>query len=155
MTEHSTHALSVGEGGSTLLHSLVQHAEGSHLGTYYRIVGPTLIARLLLMGGSTPRKVAAAVLLSLHEHRAGGGRASHLLEAHMNAVGLQESFSNEDLQMAFLLAPRGLVIAIPGDPNNVSKELPPTVDMEVIPAGCLSLGSALGIKHVAAGIWRL
>ena len=152
MTEHSTHALPVGAGGSTL-HSLIQHAEESNLGTYYRIAGP-LIARLLLMGGSAPRKVAAD-LLSPPEQRAGGGWASHLLEAHMNAVGLQESFSNEDMQMAFLLAPRGLVITIHGDPISVSKELPPTVDMEVIPAGCLSPRSARGAKHVAAGFRRL
>ena len=53
---HSTHALPVGAGGA-FLHSLVMHGGGSHLGTYYRIAAP-LIARLLAMGGSTPREVA-------------------------------------------------------------------------------------------------
>ena len=67
------------------------------------------------MRGSTPRKVAAD-LLSPAEKRIGGGWASHLLAAHIGATDLQESFSNEDLQMALLLAPRGLVISILGDP---------------------------------------
>ncbi len=60
VTKQSTHALLV-EAGGAALHSLVQHGGGSHLGTYYRIAGP-LIARLMLMGGTTPRKVAADLL---------------------------------------------------------------------------------------------
>jgi len=57
---HSTNALPVGAGGASL-HSPVMHGGGSHLGTYYRIAGP-LIARLLAMGGCTPRKVAVHLL---------------------------------------------------------------------------------------------
>ncbi len=58
--EQSTHALPVGAGGASL-HSLGRHGGGSHLGTYYR-VARTLIARLLAMGGSIPRKAAAHLL---------------------------------------------------------------------------------------------
>ncbi len=57
--------------------------------------------------------------------------------------------------MAFLLAPRGLVITRPGDLRNGAKELPPTVDTDVLPPGPLSPGSAREIKHIAAGIRRL
>jgi len=57
--------------------------------------------------------------------------------------------------MAFLLAPRGLVITIPGDPRSVAKELPPSLDTDVLPQGLLSPGSARGVKHIAAGIRRL
>jgi hypothetical protein len=39
----------------------------------------------------------------------------------------------DELQMVFLLTPRGLVIAFLGDPRNVAKELPPTVDTDVPP----------------------
>jgi len=133
------HALPIGAGGAALL-SLVQHAEGIHLGTYYRIAGP-LIARLLLMGGSTPRKVAAD-LLSPAEKGIGGGWALHLLSSHKGATDLQEAFSNEDLQMALMLAPQDLVISIPSDPQSVSKEPAPTVDIDVIPVDRLTLHGA-------------
>ena len=53
VTEKSTHALPVGAGGASL-HSLMQHGDGSHLGTHFRIAGP-LNALLLMMGGPTPR----------------------------------------------------------------------------------------------------
>ncbi len=132
---------------------MVHHAEGIHIGTYYRIAGP-LIARLLLMGESTPRKVAAD-LLSPAEKGIGGGWASHIIAAHRGSKDLQESFSNEDLQMALMLAPRGLVITVPGDPQSVSKDLAPTVDIDVISVGRLTPEFMRGIKHVAAGIRRL
>ena len=135
------------------MHSLVKHGGGRHLGTYYRIAGP-LIARLVMMGGTTPRKVAAD-LLSPSEQGYGGGWSPHLLEAHITAVDLQESLSNEDMQMAFLLAPCGLVISLLGDPRSMSNEQAPTVDTDVIPLGRLSPGSTRGIKHVAALIRRL
>ena len=89
-TEESTHALSVGARGASL-HSLNRHGGGSHLGTYYRIVGP-LIARLLVMGGNIPRK-AAAHLLHPAEHVRNGGWAMHLLDAHKAVVDSQESFT--------------------------------------------------------------
>jgi len=141
------------ERGGASLHSLVMHGGGSHLGTYYRIVGP-LIARLLAMGGCTPRKVAEH-LLNPSAVQEGGGWAFHLLEAHKAAVGLQESFTKDELKTTFLLAPRGLVITMPGEPSNVSKDLPPTVDTDDIPIGPLSPMSARGVRHVAASIRRL
>ena len=86
VTTESTHALPVGAGGAAL-HSLVHHGGGSHLGTYYEIAGP-LIARLLLMGGLTPRKVSTDLVdPTRHAHR--GGWASHLLDAHNAALELQ------------------------------------------------------------------
>ncbi len=85
---------------SAVLPSLVV---GSHPGTYYRIASP-LIARLLMMGGSTPRR-AAAHLLSPLEQANWVGWAAHLLQAYQAAVDLQESFTGDDLRMAFLLAP--------------------------------------------------
>ena len=84
------------------------------------------------MGGATPQR-AATQLLSPLEQSDRGGRSAHLLKAHQAAVDLQESFTHDDLQMAFLLAPRGLVITIPGDPRSVAKELPPTMDSDVLP----------------------
>jgi len=59
----------------------------------------------------------------------------HLLDAHRAAVNLQESYTADELQNALLLAPRGLLITVPGDPSNVAKDLPPTVDTDVPPAG--------------------
>jgi len=79
----------------------------------------------------------------------------HLMDAHREAVNLQESFTVNELQTALLLAPRGLVITVPGDPSRVAKDLPPTVDTDVLPAGPLTPGSARGVKHVAAGMRRL
>jgi hypothetical protein len=70
-------------------------------------------------------------------------------------VDLQESFTHDDLQMAFLLASRGLDITVPGDPLSLAKELPPTVDTDVLPLGPPMFGSARGVKHIAAGIRRL
>jgi hypothetical protein len=114
----------VGAGGASL-HSLVRHEGGSHLGTYYRVAGP-LIARLLAMGGSTPRKVAAFLLHPAeHVHGEGGGWAMHLNDAHRKAVNLQESFTANELQTSLLLAPRRLVITVPWNPSNVAKDLPP------------------------------
>ena len=106
------------------------------------------------MGGSTPRRVAAD-LREPPERGPVRGWAAHLLAAHRAAVCLQESFTTADLHRAFLLAPRGLVIKLPGDPNNAAKELPQTVETEVVPLGCLSPGSTRGIKHVASGLRRL
>ena len=131
----------------------MQHGGGSHLGTYYRIAGP-LVARLLMMGGATPRR-AAAHLLSPLEEADRGGWAAHLLKAHQAEVDLQESFTHDDLQLPVLLAPRGLFITILGGPRSVAKELPPTVDTDVLPLGPLSPGSARGVKHIAAEIRRL
>ena len=146
MTEQSNHTFPVKAGGASI-HSLVQHGGGSHLGTYYRIAGPLIIARLLMMGGHAPRK-AAAHLMNPSEQADGGGWATHLLDAHKAAVGLEKSFSNDDMEMAFLLAPRGLVITLPGDPCNVAKEVPPKL-------GLLSHGSARGVKYIVAGIRRI
>jgi len=70
-------------------------------------------------------------------------------------VDLHESFTQDDLQMAFLLGPRGLVIIVPGDPLNVAKELPHIVDTDVLPPGPLMPGSTRGVKGIAAGIKRL
>ena len=109
----------------------MQHGRGSHLGTYYRIAGP-LIARLLMMGEATPRR-ATAHLLSPLEQADRGGWAAHKLKAHHAEVDLHESFTHDDLPMAFLLAPRGLVITISGNPRGVAKELPPIVDTDVLP----------------------
>ena len=53
-----------------------------------------------------------------------GGWAAHLLQAHQAAVDLHESFTHDDLHMAFLLGPRGLVIVVLGDPRSVANELP-------------------------------
>ena len=131
------------------MHSLVRHEGGSHLGTFYRIAGP-LIARLLVM----PRKVAAH-LLHPDEHVRNGSLAMHLLDAHKAAVEMHESFTENELQTALMLAPRGLVITMPGDPSSVAKDLPPTVDTDVLPAGPLSPRSARGARHIAAGTRRL
>ena len=79
----------------------------------------------------------------------------NLLDAHRAAVDLQESFTADELQTALLLAPRGLVITVLGDPSSVAKDLPPTVDTDVLPAGLLSPGSARGVRHIAASMRRL
>ena len=79
----------------------------------------------------------------------------HLLDAHRAVVDMQETFNFDELQTAIMLAPRGLVIVVPGDPNSVSKDLPPTVDTDVLPAGPISPGSARGVKHIATGMRRL
>ena len=57
--------------------------------------------------------------------------------------------------MASLLAPRGLVINVPGDPLKVTKELPHNVDTDVLPPGPMMPGFARGVKHIAAGVRRL
>ena len=114
---HSTHALHVGAGGASL-HSLQRHGSASHLGTYYRIAEP-LIARLLMMGGLTPRKAAEQLLNPTPAH-ASEGWEFHLLHAHGAAKGLHESFNPKELKTTFFLAPRGLVITLPGDPNKVN-----------------------------------
>ena len=101
--EQSTHALPMEAGGASL-HSLVRHGGGSHIGTYYRAARP-LIARLLAMGRSTPRK-AAAHLLHPGEHVHSGGWAMHFMDAHREAVDLHESFTADELQTVLLLAPR-------------------------------------------------
>ena len=57
--------------------------------------------------------------------------------------------------MAFLLAPRGLVITVPGDPRSDAKELPPIVEADVLPPGPLTHGSGGGVRHIAMGIRKL
>ena len=79
----------------------------------------------------------------------------HLMDAHREAVDVQESFTADGLQTALLLAPRGLVIIVSGDPSSIAKDLPPIVGTDVLPAGPLSPGSARGVKHIAAGMRRL
>jgi hypothetical protein len=106
------------------------------------------------MCGPTPRKAAAHLLNPSHQAH-DGGWARYLLDAHRAAVDLHESFSQDDPEMAFQLAPRGLVITLLGDPRSVTKELPPNVDTDVLPPGPLSPGSPRGVKHIAAGIRRL
>jgi hypothetical protein len=80
----------------------VPYGNGSHLGTYYRITGP-LVARLLMIGGLTPRKATEQLVNPTTAH-ACEGWAFHLLHAHGAAEGLQESFTPEERKMAFLLA---------------------------------------------------
>jgi len=60
-----THVLPAGAGGASL-HSIVHHGGGSHLGTYYRNVGP-LIARQMMMGGAMPRGAAANLLSPMEQ----------------------------------------------------------------------------------------
>jgi hypothetical protein len=79
----------------------------------------------------------------------------HLMDAHREAVNLHESFTADELHTALLLAPRVLVITVQGDPSSVAKDLPPTVDTDVLPTGPLSSGSARSVKHVVAGMRRL
>ena len=103
LSDSSTHALPAGAGRASL-HSMMHHEGGSHLGTYYRIDGP-LIARVLMMGGATPRR-AAAHLFSPLEQADRGGWAAHLLKAHQAAVDLcWEFFTHDDLHITFLLPP--------------------------------------------------
>jgi hypothetical protein len=73
----------------------------------------------------------------------------------ISGVELHESFFNEGLEMAFMLPPRGHIITLPSNPRSVAKELPPTVDTNILPLGSLYPGSARGVKHIAAGIRRL
>ena len=80
------------------------------------------------------------------------GWAFHLLHAHNAIEGLHESFTPEELKTAFLLAPRGLVITLLGDHNNVNKELPQKMDTYVLPLGPLSHGGARGVMHIVAEI---
>ncbi len=70
-------------------------------------------------------------------------------------MDLQESFSQDELHMVFLLAPRGLVITLRGDLRSVAKEPPPIVDTDVLPPGPLFPGGPRGVKQITAGIRRL
>ena len=58
---HSTHALPVGAGGRLHPHWACMAGAATSALAYYRIAGP-LIARILAMGGCTPRKVADHLL---------------------------------------------------------------------------------------------
>ena len=101
------------------MHSVERHGSGNHLGTHYRITGP-VIARLRMMGGPTPRK-ATKHLLNSASAGACEDWTSHLLQANGTVEDLHESFIPDELKTTFLLAPRGLVITLVGDPNNVNK----------------------------------
>ena len=79
----------------------------------------------------------------------------HLMDVHREAVDLQESFTANELQTALLLAPHGLVTIVRWDPSTVAKDLPPTVDTDVLPTSPLFLWSARGVKHIAACMRRL
>ena len=56
------------------------------------------------MGGSTQRKATALLLHPAeHAHSGGGVWAMHLMDAHREAVDLQELFTANELQTALLL----------------------------------------------------
>jgi len=132
-----------------------KHSNGSHLGTYYRIAGGPLIARLLTMDGLTPRK-ATEHLLNPTAARACEGWVSHLLQSHGAAKGLHESFTSEELETSFLIPPRGLAITLASDPNNANKQGTPANNGHRCTSPCsLSPGGARGVKHVATRIRRM
>ena len=123
------------------------------MGTYLRIACP-LITRLMWIGESTARKVAEQLLHSATVEREKSG-AKYLLKAHQTTITLQESFTPEELKVAFFMAPCGLVVATPGDPSNVNKDLAHIVKTGIIPPASLSPGSTKGVMHIAAKIRRL
>jgi hypothetical protein len=80
----------------------------------------------------------------------------YLLEADGTSEDLHESFTPEEFKTTFLLAFSGHVITLAGYPINVNKELPQSVDTDVLPLGpLLSSWSARGVNHIADGIRHL
>jgi hypothetical protein len=100
--ENSTHTLPIGAGGAGLT-SLEDHAAGGYIGAFFRIAGP-LQQRLIAMGGSTNREVAAA-LQDPSANRCTRQWARAVCEAHEDARTLQRSFTPAERYSADALAP--------------------------------------------------
>ncbi len=88
-------------------------------------------------------------------HARGGRLISFMHTARFRACTSLKVFYPGGAQDDLLASSRGLVITLPGDPNNVNKELPQTVDTDVLPPCPLSPGGAWGVKHIAIVIRRL
>ena len=140
--------------GGAGLDSLVEHARGNYLGTYFRVAGP-LYERLLPMG------YGINLVLANHLAQTSVTQAIHPWAWHMTVVNVEEakvmegSFHQSDHDLANLMLPRGNIITAPGDPDSVNFDLPNTIDCEVLPPLDQAVGKPRGYKHVAAGLRRL
>jgi len=148
----STHTLPLAAGGAGL-HSLRDMASASYLGAFFRVAGP-LISRLAQMGGTTTAR-AATLLEDPPAARGSFAWARSLCKAHEEALELQSSFTDKELQLISLAAPRGCVIQSPGDPSSVALDLPPTLDLNITPALAEASRAPKGVRFVAAGLRRL
>ena len=125
----SSHHLPINLGGAGL-DSLVKHARGNYLGTFFRVAGP-LYARLLRMG------VGVNLALALHLSQPLVTQTIHPWAWHITvsfeeARVLERSFSQEEHDLANLLLPRGNIIDVAGDPDFVNLDLPDTIQCEVL-----------------------
>jgi hypothetical protein len=124
--ETSTHSLPVGAGGSSIT-SLAKHASGA----FFRVAGP-LHQRLIAMGGTTNRRVAALLSDPL-DVADSAPWVAFVTAAHTTALDLQLSFTDIEQNSANLIAPRGSIISSAGDPSSVSQDLSPTIQLDVTP----------------------
>jgi len=105
-------------------------------------------------GGTTSAPVAT--LLDYHATVIGTRAwASSLGTVHMNALELQNSFTGPELHTISLVAPKGNLILFAGDPTSTSRDLPPTLDVEVTPTLAEAARAPKGVRFVADSLRRL
>ena len=148
----STHHFPINLGGAGL-DSLVKHARGNYIGTFFRVAGP-LYERLLRMGFGI-NLVLASHLAQPHVAQATYQWAWHLAVSFGEAKVLEGSFTQSEHDLANLLLPRGNIITEAGDFDSVNQDLPDTIDCEVLPPLEQAVAKPRGYKHVAAGHRRL
>jgi len=81
--------------------------------------------------------------------------ASSLGAAHIDALELQNSFTGPELHSISLVASRGNIFLSAGDPTSTSRDLPPTLDVEVTSTLAEAAIAPKGVRLVAAGLRRL
>ena len=126
---------------------------GGYIGAFFRIAGP-LQQRLIAMGGSTNREIAAA-LQNPSASRSTRRWARTVCESHEEAKTLQQSFTPAEHYTADALAPRGNTIYSAGDPSSTVEDLPSTIDDEELPELIESTASPKGVRYIAARVRKM
>jgi hypothetical protein len=132
---------------------LEAHAWGAFLGAFYRIAGP-IQKRLVAMGGSTNRAIAAA-LHDLTAVRDTLQWAHSIGEAYLAGNGLRQSFSPAEKDTVDRLAPRGNTIFFAGDPTSIVEDLLATIEDEPLPELHQAIATPKGIRFIAAKLCKL
>ncbi len=112
-THKSTYSLPVGAGGASLT-SLAHHAASSYLGTFFRVAG-SLHKRIITIGGTTSCSVDS-MLVNPVQASATHQYATFVRDAHSGALVLLQSFAVVEHATTNLLAPRGNIVSIVGNP---------------------------------------
>ncbi len=107
------------------------------------------------MGGNTNRTVASLLVIPV-QARGAHQWAAFVCDVHCEAIDLQQSFTVGERATTNLVAPRGNIIIIAGDPTSVAQQdIPPTIQLDVTPLLASAAVAPKGVSFVATSLRKL